>query len=371
MTTPRPFVIDVEQSTLDRIDRKLADSRIGYAPQDDRDWRYGTDASCLRAFVDHWRKDYDWRAQEALLNRWPQALAEVDGVLLHFYHIPARGGGGGRLPILLMHGWPGSIVEFQAVIPLLLDAGYPLVVPSIPGFGWSGKPPRPLGEKAMAALMRRLMVDVLGYPRFHVQGGDFGSLVATQLGIWHADAVAALHLNFYLPDGPGTSADPELQAYWQQLASLTYPESGYLHQQGTKPQTLALALHDNPLGWAAWTLEKFHGWSDWRSMGANGFQTDQLITNMMTYLVTDSVISSIWMYHGSSHEQGKEGRVEAPTAIARFPGEFYPLADRSLAARRYNIVRWTEMTAGGHFAAMEAPEAFASDLIAFLDGQDC
>ena len=106
-------------------------------------------------------------------------------------------------------------------------------------------------------------------------------------------------------------------------------------------------------------------------MGANGFQTDQLITNMMTYLVTDSVISSIWMYHGSSHEQGKEGRVEAPTAIARFPGEFYPLADRSLAARRYNIVRWAEMTAGGHFAAMEAPEAFASDLIAFLDGQDC
>lgn len=365
--TPAPFRIDVPQCVLDRIQARLADSRIGYMPDDADQWKYGMDARYLAELVDYWRTDYDWRAEEEKLNRWPQFMADVDGIPIHFYHV--QGGGRHPLPILLTHGWPGSVVEFQEVIPLLVEAGFSVVVPSLPGYGWSGRPARPIGPARVAALWRKLMVDALGYPRFFAQGGDWGSAVTVQLGITHADVVAAIHLNFFMAPQPGPDADTELLAYWGDVSRLTAAEGGYQHEHATKPQTIGLALHDNPVGWAAWVVEKFWRWGDTKGDIESRFSKDHLITNLMSYLVTENVMSSIWMYYGLHDDALAPGPVTVPTALAHFPGEFYPMPTRALAERQHNVVRMTKMEAGGHFAAMEEPEAFARDLIAFLESQ--
>lgn len=363
--TLEPFRIDVPQGVLDRIQTKLADTRIGYMPDDPNQWQYGMDARYLAELVDYWRTDYDWRAEEEKLNRWPQYRAEVDGIPIHFYHV--RGDTDRRpIPILLTHGWPGSVLEFQEVMPRLADAGFSLVIPSLPGHGWSGRPPRPIGPARVAAMWRSLMVDVLGYPRFFAQGGDWGSAVTTQLGISHADVVVAIHLNFFMAPPPGPDADAELLAYWGAVGKLMEAESGYQHEHATKPQTIGLALHDNPVGWAAWVVEKFWRWGDTGGDIESRFSKNHLITNLMSYLVTDSVMSSIWMYNGLGSDAMAPGPVTVPTALAHFPGEFYPMPSRALAERQYAIARMTTMKAGGHFAATEEPQAFADDVIAFF-----
>lgn len=365
--TVRPFKIDVAQPVLDRIAARLADSRIGYAPDEGGPWDYGMDRGFLADLIDHWRTTYDWRAAEAALNRWPQFIAAVDGVDVHFYHV--KGNGTQRLPILLTHGWPGSVVEFQEVIPKLVAAGFDVVVPSLPGYGWSGRPSRPIGPQAVAALWHKLMVNLLGYSRFFAQGGDWGSAVTTQIAIRFPGAVAAIHLNFFMGPLPDADADAELLAYWRDVGELMKAESGYHHEQATKPQTLGLALHDNPVGWAAWVVEKFWRWGDTDGDIESRFSKDHLITNLMSYLVTDNVMSSLWMYYGSAQEPRSAARIDVPTALARFPREFYPMPSRALAERQYNVARWTEMPAGGHFAAMEEPDRFAEDVIAFFAGQ--
>jgi len=366
--SPEPFRIEVPQPVLDRIRAKLADTRIGYMPDDEDQWQYGMDARYLAQLVDYWRTEYDWRRQEERLNRWPQFRTEIDGISIHFYHV--RGDGRHAVPILLTHGWPGSVVEFQEVIPLLVEAGFSVVVPSLPGYGWSGRPPRPIGPARVAAMWRKLMVDALGYPRFFAQGGDWGSAVTSQLGISHADVVAAIHLNFFMPPPPGPEADAELLDYWGAVARLMDAESGYQHEHATKPQTIGLALHDNPVGWAAWVVEKFWRWGDTKGDIESRFSKDQLITNLMSYLVNDAVMSSIWMYYGLKDDVLAPGPVSVPTALAHFAGEFYPMPSRTLAERQYNIVRMTKMEAGGHFAAAEEPQAFARDLIAFFENQE-
>lgn len=359
----RPFQIAVPEAVLTRIAHRLGDTRVGYAPEGGG-WQWGTDRAYLAEFVTYWRDRYDWRAAEAELNRHPQFLADVDGVPIHFYHV--RGDGSRTVPILLTHGWPGSVIEFQAVIPMLAGAGFDVVVPSLPGYGWSGRPARPIGPATVASMWRTLMVERLGYPRFFAQGGDWGSAVTQQLGISHNDVVAAIHLNFFLALPPGSSEGSELAEYWRAVAALMREESGYHHQQGTRPQTLGLALHDNPVGWASWLLEKFRRWGDTGGDIESRFSKDHLITNMMSYLVTDSVISSLWMYFGSNQERRAAGPVQVPTALAHFPGEFYPMPSRRLAEQAYNVQQWTKLPSGGHFAAMEEPEAFAADVIAFF-----
>lgn len=363
-----PFRIDVPQPVLDRIAARVADSRIGYAPAEGAPWDYGMDPAYLAELVAYWRDSYGWRAQEAALNRWPQFIADIDGVPIHFYHI--QGDGSRPLPILLTHGWPGSVVEFQAAIPLLLAAGFTLVIPSLPGYGWSGRPKKPIGPATVAAMWRQLMVAALGYPRFYAQGGDWGSAVTRELGAGHADVVAAIHLNFFFGPPPGSSDDPELADYWASVGQATAGESAYQHEQATKPTTIGLALHDNPVGWAAWVVEKFRGWGDTGGDVESRFSKDQLITNLMTYLVTDNVMSSLWMYYGVMRDPGHPGPVTVPTALAHFPREFYPMPSRRLAEQAFNVVRWSKMEAGGHFAAMEEPQAFAADVIAFFSSLD-
>jgi pimeloyl-ACP methyl ester carboxylesterase len=361
----RPFTIAVEQQTLDRIANRVANSRIGYAPGDEGQWQYGTDARFLGELVAYWRDHYDWRAAEAELNRWPQFKAEVGGIDIHFYHV--EGDGSRPFPLLLTHGWPGSVLEFQQTIGLLNAAGFSLVVPSLPGYGWSGRPEVPIGPRQVAGLWRQLMVDVLGYPRFGAQGGDWGSIVTSWLGKDHGDVVAGIHLNMFTGPPPGPDDDDESRAYRQRLAKFSAADSGYSHQQATKPQTLGLALHDNPVGWATWVVEKFHGWGDTGGDITSRFSMDTLLTNIMTYLVNDAVTSSLWMYYGAARGETFTGPVTVPTGLVLYPAEFVPYPGRRDAARLFNIQHWEEMKAGGHFAALEEPEAFSADVAEFFN----
>ncbi|UZW57395.1 epoxide hydrolase 1 [Sphingobium sp. JS3065] len=363
----RPFTVAVSDAVLERIAARLADARIGYAPEGGG-WQWGTDRDYLAEFIDYWRDRYDWRRAERNLNALPQYLASVEGVDIHFYHV--RGKGGGNMPpILLTHGWPGSVVEFLDVMPKLAAAGFDVVVPSLPGYGWSGRPLGPLGPATVARMWRKLMTEVLGYDRFFAQGGDWGSIVACQLAIDHADVVSAIHLNFFMGPVPNGETDVELATYWRSVHAMMREESGYQHVQGTRPQSLGLALHDNPVGFASWLLEKFRRWGDTGGDMESRFSKDQLIANMMTYLATDNVISSFWLYYVTQHEPPSTARINVPTALAHFPGEFYPMPSRRLAEQKYNVARWSVMDSGGHFAAMEEPEAFARDVIVFFEEQ--
>jgi microsomal epoxide hydrolase len=360
----RRFRIDVAEEMLARIAAKLALSRVGYAPADDRDWRYGTDARWLAELLDHWRDRYDWRVAERHLNRWPHYKAEVDGLDVHFIHV--RPEGEPILPLILTHGWPGSFFEFDAAIEPLLAQGFSLVIPSLPGFAFSSRPQMPIGPRQVAGLWYKLMTDVLGYRRFGAQGGDWGTAVTTWLGRAYPDALAAIHLNLFIAPEDTADDDAATTAWRENSRAVRMRESAYMMEQATKPQTIGLALADNPLGFAAWVSEKFHGWADTKGDIESRFSKEQLLTNIMLYLVNDAVQSAIWIYRSALTEPRDGARVTVPTGLALFPGEFLPYPPRSAAERAYNVVRWTEMPAGGHFAAMEEPAAFGAEVGGFF-----
>jgi microsomal epoxide hydrolase len=360
----RPFTIDVPAEKLDKIRAKLALSEVGYAPADDTGWKYGTDAAWLNELLHYWREHYDWRAAERTLNKLPQFKVRLDGIDIHFIHVRAPGGNG--FPLILTHGWPGSVLEFYEVIGRLAEAGFDVVVPSLPGYGFSGRPPGPIGPRRVAEIWRKLMVEALGYERFGAQGGDWGSAVTSWLGREHADVVAGIHLNLFMAPRETDGDDAETTAYRQKLQAVQFMGSAYMMEQATKPQTIGLALADSPLGFAAWVTEKYHGWADTKGDIDRRFSKDQLLTNIMIYLVNDAVQSAIWMYHTIFTEPSGGARVEVPTGCALFPAEFMPYPPRSAADRAYNVVRWTEMPAGGHFAAWEEPAAYTQEVAAFF-----
>ena len=360
----RPFRINVADDMLAGIAAKLALSRVGYAPADDRDWRYGTDARWLAGLLDHWRDRYDWRSAERHLNRWPHYKAEVDGLDVHFIHVQPKGES--ILPLILTHGWPGSFFEFDAAIEPLLAQGFSLIIPSLPGFAFSSRPEVPIGPRRVGGLWYKLMTDVLGYRRFGAQGGDWGTAVTTWLGRDHSDALAAIHLNLFIAPEDIAGDDAATTAWREHSRAVRMRESAYMMEQATKPQTIGLALADNPLGFAAWVSEKFHGWADTKGDIESRFSKDQLLTNIMLYLVNDAVQSAIWTYRSALTEPRDGARVTVPTGLALFPAEFLPYPPRSAAERAYDVVRWTEMAAGGHFAAMEEPAAFAAEVGAFF-----
>lgn len=374
---PRRFEVAVPSGTVARILARLADADWASCPIDDVDWIYGTDSHWLLEFVDHWLNRYDWRAAETALNRWPQFVAQIQGMDIHFYHV--RGSSPQPRPLLLTHGWPGSVVEFLGCIDQLAhperfggrpEEGFDLVIPSLPGYGFSGRPARPLGPRAVAALWRTLMVDVLGYRGFVAQGGDWGAAVSSWLAVDHADVTRALHLNMVPSWVMSTSASPEPDeaAYHAKVAAMRVAEMGYFAVQSTKPQTLALALTDTPLGFAAWACEKFRTWGDTSGNIDNRFSRDTLITNLMLYLVNGAVGPALWMYRGRAEESppgSVQPRVVIPTGVALFPAEVIPYPPLAMAQAAYNIVRWTPMPAGGHFAALEEPERFSQELRSF------
>jgi pimeloyl-ACP methyl ester carboxylesterase len=381
MTTPKPFAIRIPDEKLAAIRARVEAYSWFPAPANEQDFAYGMATPVMQDIQRYWLETYDWRAAEAELNRWPQFTAEVDGQAIHFVHVV--GEAKGRRPLLITHGWPGSVYEFwQAIGPLAFPSehggwaedAFDLVIPSLPGYGFSGKPASPLGQRATAALWDKLMRDVLGYPAYLAQGGDWGSMVTSWLGKNHGTAdgkggCRGIHLNMMaMRPTPALPQTPEETAWLQRSQMMMQMEGAYLMQQATKPQTLAMALMDSPMGTAAWILEKFHGWSDLRERGLLEVYTrDQMLTNVMIYLVNDAIATSVWYYNALFQEGGAslpEGeRCETPTAFASYPGEEYILAPpQSWAKRAYNITRWTQLPRGGHFAAMEVPEIYVADV---------
>jgi pimeloyl-ACP methyl ester carboxylesterase len=382
----QPFTIHVSDDTLDFIRRRVRDYRWDALP-DAGGWHRGTEIAFLRELCDHWLAGYDWRAQEAALNRFPQFTAEVSGVRLRFWHV--KGKGPAPQPLLLLHGWPSSAFEFQHLIEPLTqperfggDAAdaFDVVVPCLPGFGFSGRPAEPLGPRAFAALFDELMTGVLGYRRYLAQGGDWGSITSSWLGFEHGDACRGIHLNMVPVQAAGSAPRTEEERAWaERMQQSLQGEGAYAQLQATKPQSLAFAMMDSPVGIAAWIVEKFAAWSD-LPRAADGrpdlrarYSLDQLLTNVMFYVATDSFATSCWPYHVMTLAESARGflpdqRCETPTGVAVFPDPVFPTAPRSIAERSYHIVRWTEMPRGGHFAAQEEPQLLLEDVRAFARG---
>ncbi len=373
----RPFTISVPESMLVDIRARVAAFPWHEMP-DDGGWAYGANLDYMKALAAWWLDGYDWRAAERAFNRFPQFIAEVDGVDIHYIH--ERGSGSSPLPLLISHGWPGSVFEFLEIIEPLAhperfggDAAdaFDVIAPSLPGYGWSGKPARPIGPRAVAALFAGLMGETLGYERFIAQGGDWGAAISSWIGFEHAPPCAGVHLNMMGVRAAGAAPEGEDETRWARAARRTLDSEGaYMRQQSTKPQTLSYAMMDSPVGVAAWIVEKFHGWSDLHDGDIEGVYTkDQLLTNVMVYLVTRTFNTASWIYYGHRRSGDRflpeGGRIEVPVGVAAFPAEFIPWPPRRYVERAYNVVRWTDMPRGGHFAALEEPDRLVADIRAF------
>ena len=373
----RPFQIEVPVETLELIRRQVA-SYAWHEMPDDGGWAYGANLEYMKELCAYWLDEFDWRVQEAAINRFTHFIAPVDGIDLHFMH--EKGSGPAPMPLIISHGWPGSIVEFLKIIEPLAhperfggssEDAFDVIAPSLPGFGFSDRPPRPIGPRKIARLFDTLMTDVLEYPSYLAQGGDWGGAISSWLGFEHAPACRAIHINIFTMRPPNGPQSREEEAWATQFKRDQLMEDGYRTQQATKPQTLSYAMMDSPVGVAAWIIEKFNSWSD--TVGDNiesVYTKDELLTNIMVYLVTKTFNTASWIYYGRREEGGRvlspDGqRVEVPTAAALFPAELLSWPPRSYAERVYNITRWTEMPRGGHFAALEQPTLLIDDIRAF------
>lgn len=370
-----PFQIQVAEEDLIDLSQRLARTRWPDALPG-AGWDYGTSLSYLQQLVSYWRQSYDWRAWERLLNTFPQFTTEIDGIHLHFLHV--RGKGTRSLPLLISHGWPGSFFEMHKIIGPLTDPerfggdpadAFDVVVPSLPGYGFSGPTKeRGITVARIATVFASLMQD-LGYPRFAAQGEDWGLYVTGALGRSYPDKIIGMHLSMQ-PSRAVLSqeATNEAEKRWLELrAHLIRDESGYSHLHETRPQTLAYGLNDSPVGLAGWIVEKFRAWSDCHGEIESVFTKDELLTNIMIYWVTQTINSSTRLYYEMYH-QGYEsyaGRIEVPTGVAIFQDEI-PVPPRSLAERLYNIQHWSEMKEGGHFAALEQPQTLVEDIRTFF-----
>jgi pimeloyl-ACP methyl ester carboxylesterase len=374
----QPFEVHVSDTTLYDLQKRLAQTRW---PDEipDSGWNYGTDLGYLKELVDYWQHKFNWREQEVKLNKFDQFKAQVDGVNIHFIHM--KGKGTNSTPIILTHGWPDSFYRFYKVIPMLTDPkkfggkaedSFDVVIPSLPGFGFSDR--KAMTDATIAELWAKLMTKLLGYKRFTAAGGDLGSGVTKALALKHADVVAAIHLTDvgYLTglEDFSTMSEAEQQfAGFIQRWLLT--EGAYIFIQSTKPQTLGYGLNDSPIGLASWIVEKFYAWSDCKGKIENRFTKDELLTNIMIYWITETINSSIRMYSENARATFAQNvpmtklvRSQVPAAVALFPADApFP---REWAERNVNLKRWTKMPRGGHFAALEEPELFVSDLREFF-----
>ncbi len=371
-----PFRIEFGRRAIEDLHRRLDATRwpaIAFATG----WDAGTDDSVLRDLVGYWRNQFDWGAVQERLNALPHVRAPIDGPGDEELHavVLARGGAP-RVPVVLLHGWPGSFLEFLPATDALIEdraegVGLDLVLPSLPGFGFSDAPRAPGMHPGRIAERIHGLMRVLGYDRYGVQGGDWGAIVAARLARQHPEAVLGLHLNF--PAGivaveEGVPPTVEEMEYRERIERWREAEGGYSHVQGTRPQTLGYALTDSPVGLLAWILEKFHAWSDPAEDLWSTFRRDDVLANVTLYWLTGTALSSARTYYERNREQPPHiprGRLDVPTAFANYPAEPWR-APRELLARSYDLVRWTEQPRGGHFAALEQPALFAEEVRAFF-----
>jgi pimeloyl-ACP methyl ester carboxylesterase len=366
------FKITVPDRDIDALHHRLDLTR--WPDQIGAPWQYGTDVDYLKELCRYWRHDFDWRRQEAALNRFAQFEMSLDGHRLHFVH--QRSTHSDAEPLLLTHGWPGSFSEFVHVIEPLTQPeryggdpadAFHVVCPSIPGYGFSRAPTEPgFQPRACAMLFGRLMRE-LGYSRYFAQGGDVGSAVTTWLGALDSAHLKGIHLNLVFTRPPKDDAmagvTPQEAERLTERRAYMVDEVGYQHIQGTKPQTLGYGLNDSPAGLAAWIVEKFHKWTQHAGDLETAVRRDDLLTDISIYWFTQTITSSMRMYYESRRYTDRPfpERVEVPTAVANFPGELY-LPPRAWVERQFNLVRWSHPPRGGHFAALEVPELFVAEV---------
>jgi microsomal epoxide hydrolase len=378
--TAQPFKIEVPQATLDKIMTKVRAYEWPDAPEGGPGgpWAYGSSIVYMKDLVEYWQGKYDWRKAEAGLNRFPQFKARVRDLDIHYVY--EKGSNGKPRPIILSHGWPGSFFEFMHVIEPLAhperfggkaEDGFDVVVPSLPGYGFSSKPKKPIGPRTVAGYFETLMTDVLKLPNYIAQGGDWGSSISGWLA-YEAPNCKAAHLNMNGWRAPGVLPQTdEEKAYYARAEQMFDAEGAYFRMQSSKPLTLSYALMDSPVGVCAWIVEKFKTWSHLNGEDIESAYTkDQLLTNVMIYLVTGTFATSTWLYRGLFEDMGgaplKVGdRITKPVAVANFPHDFIGWPPRSIVEKHLNVAQWTDMGEGGHFAAMEKPKKFIDDVRSF------
>jgi pimeloyl-ACP methyl ester carboxylesterase len=368
----QPFTMHVDDAVLDDLRARLARTRWP-DPAYGESWQLGTDLGALRRRCEHWAGAFDWRATEAAYNEWPQYVTRIDGQQIHLFHV--RSGRPGALPLLLLHGWPSANTEFVKVFRPLADAGFDVVCPALPGFGWSGPTTRPGWTPHRIAGAFVELMDRLGHDRFAAHGGDWGAMVASQLGLHFPDRVVGIHLNLVIAPPPRDVDDPMAlltdaeRARVLEMRGRARDQMGYQEIQATRPASLSAGLNDSPAGLAAWILEKFHAWSDVRGDLATRYTDDELCALLTVYWATGTIHSANRIYAetrraGLGASMPPE-RVPVPMAHSRFPADGFA-TPRPWAERLYDVRAWTLHDEGGHFPAMEVPEALVGDLVAFF-----
>ena len=369
-----PFKIDVTQDKLNDLYDRLGKTRW---PDEipGSGWLYGTNLTYLKELCNYWQHEYNWRKQETYLNTFNHYKAQIDGFGLHYLY--EKGKGTKSLPILLTHGYPDSFIRFLKIIPLLTEAddkgfSFDVVIPSIPGFGFSDRPAeKGMNPEKIAGLFAALMTKELGYSQFAAHGGDWGSSITEQLSIHHRQLLKGIHLTDvpykHIFNVPPDKLSEDEKKYLEAGKKWQMQEGAYAMIQGTKPQTLAYGINDSPVGLAAWIIEKFYAWSDSHGDIESCFTKDELLTNLMIYWITETANSAFRIYFESMNmpPSKDQSKPELPTALAVFPKDLVP-APRAFAERVFTIKRFTEMPSGGHFAALEKPAALADDIRSFF-----
>ena len=371
------FDIHVADEILDDLKYRLLHTRWP-EPINDAGWERGTESSYLKSLFSYWKDRYDWRTIESELNSLSQFSCNIEGIDVHFVH--ERGKGPEPLPIILTHGWPDSYLRYRKIIPLLTDPAsyggspedsFDVIVPSLPGFGFSSRPQHAgINNDRVSEMWAKLMTEELGYAKFAAAGGDIGSGVTRYLAFNHPELLYGIHLtDIGIIRSLMTSSDQaklteEERRYRNNALEWVTKEGGYMSIQSTRPQSLAYGLSDSPAGLAGWMIEKYRAWSDCQGNLKQKFSEEELITHMMLYWVTNTIGSSAQMYYENAHSLPPLDYIEVPTGIALFPADIL-LPPKEWAVRNLNVTRWTPMPRGGHFTAMEEPELLAEDIRAF------
>lgn len=385
-STIHPFVIDIPDAKLDAIDQRVRAFNWSQwkEPPDAGDWRYGPPADYMRDLCRHWTEHYDWRRHERQMNAVPNFLTNIDGIDLHYVY--ERGSGSDPMPLLIAHGWPYSFHSYTHLIERLahperfggrVEDAFSVVVPSYPGYDFSAPPGAPMGPRAIGFVFDRLMAR-LGFDRYAVHGGDWGAHITSLLAFHAPERIIGIHstalaqreagaeqLTGHVPPG----ASDEDRAFIEKEYAIWAQEGAYSQIHATKPAKLGYAMFDSPVGVAAWIVEAFHAWSDRRQRAFTDlFSFDQLLTEVMLYLVSDAFPTSTWIYGAKRHEEMSlpEGqRVTVPTAIAAFPDPVFPVPSLQAVERSHDVVQYTQMPSGGHFPFYEEPDLLVEDLLAF------
>ena len=341
-------------------------------------WEHGTNKTYLKELCEYWINEFDWQKHEVELNKFQNFISNVDGIDIHF--VKEKGTSPNSKPLLLMHGWPGSVIEFLHIIEKLAHPekfggnekdSFDVIIPSLPGFGFSGKPNRPIGPRKIAEILNKLMTENLGYKDYMAQGGDWGATIANWIGYDHSKFCKAIHINCLTmrhPNGPQSDEEKNWQIKFDKDQIM---QDGYRTQQATKPQSLSYGMVDSPVGIAAWIIEKMYSWSDLKDNKLESvYSKDTLLANIMIYILTKTFGTASWIYFGRREEGGRFfpkdfQRIEIPTAAAIFPAEMSEWPPRSYVERIFNIKQWTNMPSGGHFAALEKPDLLVNDIRKF------